>query len=133
LLNEEGRQGRTPLLVEEGWRQAPGWWGAKRGKTTRPRQRRVLPSSTRRADREGFRSSSRRGGAKRRGGGVRSAARPPVRDSVAPCPPRRGGQAGKHSPPRGGGVARSAGVVGFRARQDHPSATASRPALLDEE
>src|SRR5690606_38164580 len=38
-----------------------------------------------------------------------------------------------HSPPRRGGVARSDGVVGFRAAADHPSATLSRPALLNEE
>src|SRR5690606_24675821 len=31
------------------------------------------------------------------------------------------------------GVARSDGVVGFETPQDHPSATLSRPALLDEE
>src|SRR5690606_19413751 len=112
LLHEEGKVKRVPLLVEEGWREAPGRWGSRaagppvrgtvascppprggqnptrspprrggvarsagvvgftRRRTTRPRHCRVLPSSTRRAESNAFPSSSRRGGAQRRGGGV---------------------------------------------------------------
>src|SRR5690606_33625035 len=75
------------LPVRRRWRAAAG---VERRWTTRPRHCRVPPSSTRRAKTEAFPSSSRRGGAQRRGGGV-------------------------------------------EAPQDHPSATLSRPALLDEE
>src|SRR5690606_27386243 len=60
LLNEEGKIERIPLLVEEGWREARGWWGFDRRKTTCPRHRRVLPSSTRRARSNAFPSSHQR-------------------------------------------------------------------------
>src|SRR5690606_27364878 len=90
LLNEEGKVQRIPLLVEEGWREATGWCGVSR-RTTCPRHCRVPPSSTRRARFNAFPSSSRRGGAKRRGGGVRSATVQPVRDNcrVLPSSTRR--------------------------------------------
>src|SRR5690606_2820728 len=53
LLEEEGKIKSFPLLVEEGWREATGWWGLKRRggvarapQDHRPRHCRVLPSFT---------------------------------------------------------------------------------------
>src|SRR5690606_375372 len=67
-----------PLLVEEGWREATGWW-ARPVPGGRGPWKRAPPAE------EGQR---RRG----RPGVVRSAAGPPVRDPVASCPPSQGGQ-----------------------------------------
>src|SRR5690606_23455103 len=77
-------QRSSPLLVEEGLARSDGVVGLESPQDHPPRHCRVLPSSARRA-----RSTqhapllvARRGGAQRRGGGVRSAAGPPVRDTV---------------------------------------------------
>src|SRR5690606_12737756 len=79
-------------------------------------------------------SPPRRGGVARSAGVVGfEAAGPPVRDTVASCPPRRGGQSRQHIPllvEEGWREARGGEVL---TPQDHPSATLSRPALLDEE
>src|SRR5690606_28128483 len=74
-------------------------------------------SSTRRAKSNTHPSSSRRGGAQRRGGGVQS---PQDHLSATPSRPallHEEGKVNQLSPPRRGGVARSAGVAGFQVRR----------------
>src|SRR5690606_20558131 len=80
------------LLVEEGWREATGWWGLNRRRTTlRDTVASCPPPREGQGQRNTLPSSSRRGGAKRRGGGLKRR-RTTLRDTVASCPPQRGGQ-----------------------------------------
>src|SRR5690606_4685744 len=107
--SQEGKDRSIPLLIEEGWREATGWWGS----TPQDHLSATLSRPAlldRRAKTGAFPSSSRRGGAKRRGGGVqRRRTTPPRHCRVLPS--LTGGQRPEHSPPRRGGVARSDGVV----------------------
>src|SRR5690606_21359947 len=106
--SQEGKIKSFPLLVEEGWRAATGWL------VLAPQDH---PSATlprpallhRRAKSKAVPSSSRRGGAQRRGGVVdRGRTTCPRHCRVLPS--FTGGQNLKLSPPRRGGVARSDGV-----------------------
>src|SRR5690606_34051867 len=111
--SQEGKDRSIPLLVEEGWREATGWWGSTPQDHLSATQSRPALLH-RRAKTGAFPSSSRRGGAKRRGGGVQR------RRTTCPrhcrvLPSFTGGQRPEHSPPHRGGGARSDGVVGFNA------------------
>src|SRR5690606_24067356 len=111
---QEGSPLHFPLLVEEGWREATGWWGFEaRNHPSAPRPRRLCPSFTGGECFCTFPSSSRRGGAKCRGGEVLgSATTPRRRDRVASAPPSQEGSALPFpSSSRRGGAKRRGGEV----------------------
>src|SRR5690606_41537343 len=99
LLEEEGKTLCSPLLVEEGWREATGWWGLKRRggvarapQDHRPRHCRVLPSFT--GGQNQTPSPPRRGGVARSDGvvGFETPQATTVRDTAASCPPSQEGK-----------------------------------------
>src|SRR5690606_25587138 len=98
--------------------------------TTCPRHCRVLPSSTRRANSNAFPSSSRRGGAKRRGGGFEAPQDHLSATLSRPALLHVEGKNAKHSPPRTsrGGAQHRGGEGRSQARPPWPRHCRGLPA-----